>query len=209
MSNLNTEITEVTKLVLYGWGYPDLFNSQTGKPLQNRLVKFSAQALPVIEAAGQDTFMVVLPKLEMIRRTYLNRLNQEAGSQPLWVWIERPKRLSSSEIINYQKKFEDWVERVAAPKLDRLQLDRLQSRPLIAKFSAKFPTKFSARIQAQPLQDRLTRWFLESWRIRVVAIAVIAAITLSLIHFFSPPMADQPVGLMASESSGVVDKIIP
>lgn len=200
MSNLNTEITEVTKLVLYGWGYPDLFNSQTGTPLQNRLVKFSDKALPVIEAAGQDTFMVVLPKLETIRRTYLDRLNQEASIQPLWVWIERPKRLSSSEIINYQKKFEDWVERVAAPKLDRPQ-----DHPLIAKFA----TKVSARIQAQPLQDRLTRWFLESWRIRAIAIAVIAAITLSLIHFFSPPMADQPVGLMASESSGVVDKIIP
>ncbi|HEY9639658.1 MAG TPA: hypothetical protein V6C57_04200 [Coleofasciculaceae cyanobacterium] len=156
MSHPHTEITEVTKLVLYGWGYPALFNSRAGIPLQNRLVKFSAKSLPVIEAASQDAFLVVLPKLEMIRKTYVDRLtSSDASTQPLWVWVDTPERLSSHEILNYQKKFADWAEAVTT------QPDRSPNNSaLLAKFLAQMAAKF----QGEMLPASLTRWRLESWR---------------------------------------------
>jgi hypothetical protein len=198
MPTPNTEMTEVTKLVLYGWGYPDLFNSQAGTPLQNRLVKFSVKALPVIEAASQDALLQILPKLEMIRSTYLDRLNQQdAGIQPLWVWVDRPERLSSSEIMSHRKKFEDWVETVAIPTADRIQ----GSSSLVARFLTKF--------QVQPLQSSLTRWFIAGWKQRAIAIAIGAAIVLVVIRVFLPTLGDPTVGLMVSESSVGVEKIIP
>jgi hypothetical protein len=174
MSHPHTEMTEVTKLVLYGWGYPDLFNSQAGTLLQNRLVKFPAQALPMIEAANQATFLLILPKLEMIRTAYLDRLNpQDTGMQPLWIWVDRPEQLSSSEVMNYRKKFADWEQTVAPAKNDQVLGDRSFATEGLAKFPVQFPVHL--------WQNILTHWQSANWRQRAIVLTVIVAVTLAVI----------------------------
>lgn len=142
MSKLNAEMNEATKLVLYGWGYPDLFNRPDGKQLQNRLVMFPLNTSPAIEGAPGAVLNRVLSRLEMIKAAYLEGLKtQHSGINPAWVWVDTPEPLSDDEILGYRTQFEDWTERIQIASIrERLAQEKLAAEAKAASLSAPPPT---------------------------------------------------------------------
>jgi len=115
MTKPEDELQQVTKLVLYGWGYPTLFEKPNGDRFQNRLVNFPSDAAPVIEGASQEALDGVRSHLNLIGRRYRDLLNTESTHlNPIWVWVDTPKHLSGSEILKYREQFEQWLEDVKA-----------------------------------------------------------------------------------------------
>lgn len=107
------ELREVTKLVLYGWGYPALFEKPNGDRFQNRIVKFPPNASPMIEGASSEALDRVSSNLKIVRKRYRNLIkSQPETSNPVWVWVDTPKQLSGQEILKYREQFEQWVETV-------------------------------------------------------------------------------------------------
>lgn len=113
MTKPDEELKEVTKLVLYGWGYPALFEKPNGDRFQNRLVIFPPDALPVIEGASQEALNGVQPNLKIVKKRYRKLLKEQSENlNPVWVWVDTPKQLSGQEILRYRQQFEQWVETV-------------------------------------------------------------------------------------------------
>jgi hypothetical protein len=108
MTSATEELKEVTKLVLYGWGYPAMFSTSEGQPLQNRMVRFPLNAAPAIEGVNQTMFRPICAKLELVKANYLDTITKHSGINPFWVWIDTPD-LTEEEIVNYQQQFMVWA----------------------------------------------------------------------------------------------------
>lgn len=170
------DLKTVTKLVLYGWGYPTLFDKPNGDRLQNRLVIFPPNAPPVIEGARKEIFVGVWPRLERVREHYLDLLqSQELGKNPLWVWVDTPKTLSMQEILAYRQQFAQWEEQIQA-KAELAQSSR----------SARYLEAISARLRRWQAPFRLLvallRWPLHHWKQTAIALALLTTITLVALH---------------------------
>ncbi len=108
MTSAAEELKEVTKLVLYGWGYPALFRTSEGELLQNRMVRFPLDAAPAIEGANKAAFRPIRGKLELVKANYLDTITHHSGVNPFWVWVDTPN-LSEEEIVDYQQQFMVWA----------------------------------------------------------------------------------------------------
>lgn len=160
MSKSHEELKEATKLVLYGWGYPALFNKPNGDRFQNRLVSFSFKTAPTIAGTSQETLSSVLSRLQVVKNRYRNELRQEAsGLNPVWIWVDAPKELSYQERLHYREQFETWVEttRTKPAFVDRL-------------------------LNSQPLVHWLTKGNSTNWKHKVFATVIFVVITLSVIR---------------------------
>lgn len=163
MINSDAELREVTKLVLYGWGYPTLFNCPNGTRLRNRLVSFPLNASPVIQGTSKQTHDSVLSRLEFVAEQYLDCLRTNLGTNPVWIWVDTPESLSSEEILTYRKQFEEWVRQITG-----------------ASSRDDGPTESIAPVD---LAKKLWRHLLSNrWQRAAIVIFVFTAITLTMMH---------------------------
>lgn len=164
MVDFDAELREVTKLVLYGWGYPALFNCPKGSRLQNRLVSFPVNAAPAIAGVNEETFRGVLTRLELVGEQYLDFLKTKyLGSNPAWIWVETPENLSIDEILTYRKQFEEWAERVKTT-------------------SSRSTAPAKLIMQAQSTGRFLQHLLSNHWRHATIAILIFAVLSLTMFH---------------------------
>lgn len=111
----NEELKQVTKLVLYGWGYPDLFSQPNGDRFQNRLVSFPPNAAPTIAGANQTALKDVRSRLKIVKKRHQALLKSVPSNiNPVWVWVDTPRQLSYLERLAYREQFESWLETTEA-----------------------------------------------------------------------------------------------
>lgn len=161
------ELREATKLVLYGWGYPALFNAPNGDRLQNRLVLFRADASPGIQGASQEALCNVLPRLKLIKKRYLDFLKANYSDvNPLWVWVDTPENLSINEILQYREQFDAWVEH------NKVYIE--------------------SNRWTQAIESILNRWQTLHWKQTTIAIMALLTITLAVLHTLATPVVACP-----------------
>lgn len=173
------ELRQVTKLVLYGWGYPTLFEKPDGDRFQNRLVIFPSNRLPVIEGASQEGLDGVLSHLNLVKKRYRDLLKAEpANLNPVWVWVDAPNHLSGSEILKYREQFEHWLEDVEVnDPWNENWYDRFcHSSFLIKLIPDQFATYFLTN---------LSNFATQSWKQIAIVFAVFAALTLVMLRMQS------------------------
>lgn len=178
------DLKTVTRLVLYGWGYPTLFQKPNGDRLQNRLVIFPLHAPPVIEGAKKEIFPGVWSRLERVRDYHLDLLqSQEPGKNPLWVWVDTPKTLSIHDILDYRQQFEQWEERIQAEakvkNRSRFTLYREAISSRLSRWHSPWPKPIAASFS---FLIALLRWPLNHWKRAAIAIAVLTTLTLVALH---------------------------
>lgn len=155
----NEELKQVTKLVLYGWGYPDLFSQPNGDRFQNRLVSFPPDAAPTIAGANQTALKDVRSRLKIVKKRHRELLKSEPSNiNPVWVWVDTPKQLSYLERLAYREQFEHWLETTQAN--DRWN-DRWLNSDLLVRLK---------------IQTSVT-----SWKRKAVTIVILAVIILAMI----------------------------
>jgi hypothetical protein len=171
------ELKEVTKLVLYGWGYPALFTTSDGELLQNRMVQFPLFAKPAIEGANKAAFRVVRPKLELVKANYLEIITQKTfGVNPLWIWVDTPKNLTEEEILNYQQQFMVWATQRGLSDQEVNRIAPIDWRQFISPVT-QYPIAQIFKIT--------TLW-------KQVTIAIGLIITLLLAHLLASPVTACP-----------------
>jgi hypothetical protein len=160
MTRPTEDLKQVTKFVLYGWGYPALFAQPNGDRFQNRLVTFPANAAPVIAGANQEALSQVQSKLKIVQRRYRRFLRQQSTPpNPVWVWVDTPHQLTFQEMLAYREQFADWVEQTGA---NQSWSDRLLNSDLLANFT--------------------TQWHIQSWKRKVMALVVLTALTFAVMY---------------------------
>ncbi|MBD3884698.1 hypothetical protein IFO70_23455 [Phormidium tenue FACHB-886] len=160
----DAELREVTKLVLYGWGYPTLFNCPNGNRLQNRLVSFPVTGAPAIAGVNKEAFGGVLSRLEMVGEQYLDFLKAKyLGVNPAWIWVDTPESLSADEILTYRKQFEEWAERIKTT-------------------SSKNNAPAKLTMQVQSAGNFLQHLLSKRWRRATIAVLIFTAISLTMFH---------------------------
>lgn len=193
MISPNEELKEVTKLVLYGWGYPALFRTSDGQPMQNRIVRFPLHTAPAIEGANPVTFRTVCPKLELVKANYLETITHKTpGVNPLLIWVDTPKSLSDDEIVNYQQQFMVWATHrgLTDKEVNRVApIDWKQFIPLITHSPI-----------AQALKPTI-HW-------KQIALAIGLVIVLLLAHLLASPVAACPTEAANTEIELCVDTIV-
>lgn len=159
MPSPNEELKEVTKLVLYGWGYPSLFSQPNGDRFQNRLVGFPPNAAPTIAGADQVALKNVLSRLKIIKQRHRDLLKRAPSDlNPVWVWVDTPKQLSYPEKLAYREQFENWIENT---KANDSWNDRLLNSDLWMRFNSQAPIK--------------------GWRRKTIAAVILAILTLAMV----------------------------
>lgn len=178
------EMKSLTQLVLYGWGYPMVFNHPiTNHPFQNRLVRFSLQDSPSIEGISQLELRKFLPKLVMIQENYLDfleRKQSESKNPYVFISVDTPKPLLTQEQINLRKQFEDWAKtKTAYPN------------------SGNWQTEF--HFWTDDIKHLKTHRFTIGLKRIAIAIVVLTAITLTIISVLAMPA----VGCSSGEANGL------
>lgn len=176
MTKPEDELRQVTALVLYGWGYPALFERPDGDRFQNRLVNFLPDAVPVIEGASQEALDSVLSHLNLIRKRYRDLLKAESTySNPVWVWVDTPRHLSGSEILKCREQFEQWSEEA---REDRYWDENWYAQSRYLSFFVKLiPDQFRTE-----LATSFSFFSTQSWRQKAIVLAVFASLMLVILR---------------------------
>ncbi|WP_416674261.1 hypothetical protein [Egbenema bharatensis] len=174
MISATEELKEVTKLVLYGWGYPAMFSTSEGQPLQNRMVRFPLDAAPAIEGVNPSAFRPIRARLELVKANYLETITNHSGINPVWVWIDTPD-LTEEEIVNYQQQFMVWATQRG------LTDEEVNS---VAWDWRQFVPQLIDRFTRQPLKTA------NAWKRTVLAISL--GIVLLVAHWLTSPAAACP-----------------
>ncbi|GAB4379439.1 MAG: hypothetical protein Kow00121_33600 [Elainellaceae cyanobacterium] len=143
----------VTTLVLYGWGYPALFNHTSGNRLQNRLVRFSVHTAPTIAGANQVDLQQVLPKLKLVQKHHRSYLKQQLSGNTnpcLFISVTTPATLPEAAQLEARQQFAEWLEQTDIKFWQNFHLPTPDLPPYLTEISRQ-------------------RWFDVAWKQGLVA----------------------------------------
>lgn len=177
------EMKSLTQLVLYGWGYPRLFNHPiTNNPFQNRLVRFSLHEAPSIEGISPSEFRKIRHQLVLIQENYrdfLARKQSESKNPYVFISVDAPNLSQIQEQHIVRKQFEDWAK-----------TNPIHSHHEIWQTNAHLGVEFFEQLKSH--------WFTIGLRQMAIAIVVLVAITLTIISVLAVPA----VGCSGNDADG-------